>query len=243
MRRFGFLFFIISFLCISETSFSQKRHDFSICFAPALTGVNVDNFAEISITGFNKELFLRQKPDTPGYGFSAEILYSYRITSHLSVGVGFGISKKKSSSGAFYLYETSKAKTTYDHIYRAQEIPFRITYSFGSKRITPTVAIVVGPEFFKKFEMKVYSINNKTGMQSNFLTETHYGIKYGLARIGAGVCAGVRVRVFDFFSLSFLPEFRYYSNAIRVIKCPDCSTFIGGDMWRLGIQTMATASF
>lgn len=239
--KFVFITFIF-FLC-SKVIVAQNKHHISASFTPALTGVNVNNFPEFSINSFNKELYSRQKPDISTYGFMFGFNYTFRFNPHWAVGVGYFSSKKESSSGEFFLYETSKSKTIYYHKYSSTEIPVRGEYFFHLKTFSPVFAIEVGPEFFKKFEMEVYSINNETDERNNFITETHYEVNNDLIRIGVGVNFGVSIQIFKFLSVLILPEFRYYSDAIRIEKCPDCSTFIGGNMWLLGLRTGITTSF
>jgi hypothetical protein len=235
------IFFVLVFF--GSKVLCQSGHSVSFSYTPALSQVNTSNFTEFSINSFTKELYLRQKPDMPKQGSAIGVVYSYRFNKNWSLGIGYSSTKKESSSGRFYLRNTSTNQTLYYNRYESWEIPIRATYCFNTNFFTPIISLDIGIEGLKKFEMPVFGVNQKTGQKSNFLTETHFGIKSSLVKIVNGISVGGRLNIFKFLSLSIAPEFRYYSTTFRITRCPTCSSFIDGDMWLLGLKTELSVNF
>lgn len=215
----------------------------SFSYTPGVSRVNTSNFTEFTINSYTEELFLKQKPDVPKEGSVIGLMYSYRFNKKWSLGIGYSSTRKESGSGRFYLRKTSTNQTVYYHNYDSWEIPIRATYCFNTNFFSPIISLDIGIEGLKKFQMSVFGINNKTGAESNFLTETHFGIKSSLVKIVNGVSVGGRINIFKFLSFSIAPEFRYYSTTFRITKCPSCSTFIDGDMWLLGLKGELSVNF
>lgn len=234
---------LLIFLFQLKDGKSQSFHFFSITFTPALSGVNVNNFEDFSINSYTKQLYTTKKANAPSYGYAIGLNYRYYFHNNWSIGLGLLKSEKRSHSGEFYLSPTSKSKVIYEHKYSSIEIPFYVGYAFNRKKVSPIVAIESSVDVFRKFEMPVYSINSQTGMQSNFLTETHFGVKWSLLKFGTGVMAGVKLNIIKSISFSISPEFRYYFHSYRLTSCANCSSYIEGNMWLLGLRTELGVKF
>ncbi|MCC7506033.1 MAG: PorT family protein [Saprospiraceae bacterium] len=212
---------------------NPKSHTFSIVYYPSLSCVVINNYGDITISSFTREAYNMQKPDIPSYGYSAGVFYKYRLTNDVWVGIGILRSERESKTEDFFLRETSASRMFYKHKYRSIEVPIGVEYNL--KRWTGAFfSAGVSADIYDGLRMKVYSIDPVSGKRNNSLTETHYPVKHGLLRIGTSIGFGYQFTS-EYFYFSLCPEFKFYSNAFRTAKCPNCPQFVSGTIYSIGI--------